>query len=71
MCQGFSLFFLGFLHHFVLAKFATSSIRIETLMLLVLVAIFLSPASIWNKDLEPSIQNLFYNPGFCMYNAQN
>ena len=65
-----SLFFLVFLHHFVLAKFATSSIRIETLMLLV--AIFSSPAYIWNKDLEPSIQNLLYiNPGFCMYNAQN
>ena len=28
MCQGFSIFFLGFLHHFVLTSLATSSIRV-------------------------------------------
>ena len=28
MCQGFS-YFIGFLHHFVLAKLATTSIRIK------------------------------------------
>ena len=27
MCQGFGIF-IGFLHHFVLAKLATSSIRV-------------------------------------------
>ena len=31
MCQGFSVF-SGFLHHFVLAKVATSSIRVNPLI---------------------------------------
>ena len=33
MCQGFS-HFSGFLHHFVLAKLATSSIRVKMLLTL-------------------------------------
>ena len=29
MCQGFSVIFLRFLHHFILAKLATSNIRVK------------------------------------------